>query len=106
MKTSKIFMYPTYNLFSCLIHASDIKHAFAPFFPRYLRCRSEMLQAISQMVDSCRSLRTSPPPAIASTQAKQSHDDLQRCGRISQVDKQTSVLFPYLFSTVDRRIPN
>ena len=52
---------------------------------RYLHCRSEMLQAISQLVHSCRSLRTSPPPAIAGTQAKLLHDDLQRCGRISQV---------------------
>merc|ERR1712226_1409806 len=37
------------------------------------------------MVVSSNTLRTSPPPAIASTQAKQSHDDLQRCGRITSL---------------------
>lgn len=70
------------------INASTTQTQTQEFQSEYLRCRSEMLQSISQMVDSCRSLRTSPPPAIASTQAKQSHDDLQRCGRISQLLRQ------------------
>ncbi|TRY73744.1 hypothetical protein TCAL_00974 [Tigriopus californicus] len=51
----------------------------------YLKCRSEMLQALGQLLFSCHSLRAAPPPAIASSQAKQSHDDLQRCGRITQL---------------------
>jgi len=44
-----------------------------------------MIQTICQMVDSCRSIKTCPPSAIATAQAKQSHDDLQRSGRISHV---------------------
>jgi hypothetical protein len=44
-----------------------------------------MLQTLLQLVLSCHSLRTSPPPAIANTLAKQSHDELQRCGRIAQL---------------------
>ncbi len=54
----------------------------------YLKCRSEMLQALSQLAFACNSLRTSPPPAIASAQANQTHDDLQRCGRISHLLRQ------------------
>ena len=37
----------------------------------YLKCRSEMLHSLSQLAFACNSLRTSPPPAIASAQAKQ-----------------------------------
>jgi len=43
------------------------------------------LQALSQLVYTCHSLRTSPPPAIASSQAKASSDDLQRCGRVTSL---------------------
>ena len=60
---------------SCFAHTN--------FQLEYLKCRAEYLSALRQMVVSSNSLRTSPPPAIASTQAKQSHDDLQRCGRIT-----------------------
>lgn len=48
-----------------------------------MKCRSELVQVVVQTLVSCNSLRTSPPPAIASSQAKQTHDDLQRCGRIT-----------------------
>jgi hypothetical protein len=51
-----------------------------------MRKPKNVLKCLNEMVHSCRSLRTSPPPAIAGTQAKQLHDDLQRCGRISQVN--------------------
>ena len=37
----------------------------------YLKCRSQMLHSLSQLAFACNSLRTSPPPAIASAQAKQ-----------------------------------
>jgi hypothetical protein len=47
-----------------------------------------MLRSLSQLTFACNSLRTSPPPAIASAQAKQAHDDLQRCGRITQLLRQ------------------
>ena len=62
---------------------SPSSFAHANFQLEYLKCRTEYLSALHQMVVSSNSLRTSPPPAIASTQAKQSHDDLQRCGRIT-----------------------
>ena len=38
---------------------------------------------MSQIVYTCHSLRTSPPPAIATTQAKSMGDDLQKCGRVT-----------------------
>ena len=47
-----------------------------------------MLCSLSQLVSSCNSLRTSPPPAIAAAQAKQAHDDLQRCGRVTYLLRQ------------------
>ena len=69
---------------------------------RYLKCRSAMLCCLSQLVSSCNSLRTSPPPAIAATQAKQAHDELQRCGRITYVIRQSVKSFQevkFLFFT-------
>lgn len=65
------------------IRASTTPSRNQEFQAEYLRCRSELLQALSQIVYSCHSLRTSPPPAIASSQAKASADDLQRCGRVT-----------------------
>ncbi len=48
----------------------------------FLRCRSDFLQILAQIVYTCHSLRTAPPPAIASSQAKALSDDLQRCGHV------------------------
>lgn len=66
---------------------SSIRAASTPsrsqdFQVEYLKCRSDFLQALSQLVFTCHSLRTSPPPAISS-QAKASGDDLARCGRVT-----------------------
>ena len=67
------------------LNAATTQNKSQDFQIQYLKCRAEMLQALVQLVDTCRSLRTSPPPAIAVTQAKQMHDDLQRCGRITHL---------------------
>ncbi len=48
-----------------------------------------MLEALSQLLLYCNSLRTSPPPAVAGAQAKQTKDDLQRCGRITGLLRQS-----------------
>ncbi|NXD68461.1 INT7 protein, partial [Eolophus roseicapillus] len=49
----------------------------------FVKLRIDLLQAFSQLVCTCNSLKTSPPPAIATTIAMTSGNDLQRCGRIS-----------------------
>ncbi|XP_018599004.2 integrator complex subunit 7 [Scleropages formosus] len=49
----------------------------------YVKLRIDMLQALSQLICTCNSLKTSPPPAIATTIALASGNELQRCGRIS-----------------------
>ena len=71
------------NLKASATPQSPSSSAHTNFQLEYLKCRTEYLSALRQMVVSSNSLRTSPPPAIASTQAKQSHDDLQRCGRVT-----------------------
>ncbi|XP_030637805.1 integrator complex subunit 7 [Chanos chanos] len=49
----------------------------------YVKLRIDTLQAMSQLLCTCNSLKTSPPPAIATTMASSSGNELQRCGRIS-----------------------
>ncbi|XP_015670142.1 integrator complex subunit 7 [Protobothrops mucrosquamatus] len=49
----------------------------------FVKLRIDFLQAFSQLICTCNSLKTSPPPAIATTIAMTSGSDLQRCGRIS-----------------------
>uniref|UniRef100_A0A3B5AB75 Integrator complex subunit 7 n=1 Tax=Stegastes partitus TaxID=144197 RepID=A0A3B5AB75_9TELE len=49
----------------------------------FIKLRIDTLQALSQLICTCNSLKTSPPPAIATTIALTSGNDLQRCGRIS-----------------------
>ncbi|XP_077194756.1 integrator complex subunit 7 isoform X2 [Paroedura picta] len=49
----------------------------------FVKLRIDLLQAFSQLMCTCNSLKTSPPPAIATTIAMTSGSDLQRCGRIS-----------------------
>ncbi|CAJ1076974.1 integrator complex subunit 7 [Xyrichtys novacula] len=49
----------------------------------FIKLRIDTLQALSQLICTCNSLKTSPPPAIAATIAHTSGNDLQRCGRIS-----------------------
>ncbi|ETE68294.1 Integrator complex subunit 7, partial [Ophiophagus hannah] len=46
----------------------------------FVKLRIDLLQAFSQLICTCNSLKTSPPPAIATTIAMTSGNDLQRCG--------------------------
>uniref|UniRef100_A0A3Q3LV87 Integrator complex subunit 7 n=1 Tax=Labrus bergylta TaxID=56723 RepID=A0A3Q3LV87_9LABR len=48
----------------------------------FIKLRIDTLQALSQLICTCNSLKTSPPPAIATTVGL-AGNDLQRCGRIS-----------------------
>ena len=73
------------NLKASATPQSSASSSHINFQLEYLKCRTEYLSTLRQMVVSSNTLRTSPPPAIASTQAKQSHDDLQRCGRITSL---------------------
>lgn len=65
-----------------------LQAASTPLSPLTFQCefvklRIDTLQALSQLICTCNSLKTSPPPAIATTIALSSGSDLQRCGRIS-----------------------
>uniref|UniRef100_A0A8C5HQY6 Integrator complex subunit 7 n=1 Tax=Gouania willdenowi TaxID=441366 RepID=A0A8C5HQY6_GOUWI len=50
---------------------------------QFIKLRIDTLQALSHLICTCNSLKTSPPPAIATTIALTSGNDLQRCGRIA-----------------------
>ncbi|KAI2651744.1 Integrator complex subunit 7 [Labeo rohita] len=67
---------------------ASLTAASTPLSPLTFQCefvklRIDTLQALSQLICTCNSLKTSPPPAIATTIALSSGSDLQRCGRIS-----------------------
>uniref|UniRef100_A0A667Y3N1 Integrator complex subunit 7 n=1 Tax=Myripristis murdjan TaxID=586833 RepID=A0A667Y3N1_9TELE len=67
---------------------ASLTAASTPLSPLTFQCefvklRIDTLQALSQLICTCNSLKTSPPPAIATTIALTSGNDLQRCGRIS-----------------------
>ncbi|XP_029449109.1 integrator complex subunit 7 isoform X1 [Rhinatrema bivittatum] len=62
----------------------------------FVKLRIDLLQAFSQLICTCNSLKTSPPPAIATTIAMTSGNDLQRCGRISNQMKQSMEEFESL----------
>ncbi|XP_069464627.1 integrator complex subunit 7 isoform X2 [Ambystoma mexicanum] len=49
----------------------------------FVKLRIDLLQAFAQLICTCNSLKTSPPPAIATTIAMTSGSELQKCGRIS-----------------------
>ncbi|XP_014602244.1 PREDICTED: integrator complex subunit 7 isoform X2 [Polistes canadensis] len=53
------------------------------FASEYAKLRCEFLQAAIQLLHSCRSLCTAPPPAIACTVVLATKDDLQRYGRVT-----------------------
>lgn len=61
----------------------------------FVKLRIDLLQAFSQLICTCNSLKTSPPPAIATTIAMTLGNDLQRCGRISN-----QVCLNFIFSAV------
>ncbi|KAM4601317.1 integrator complex subunit 7 [Polymixia lowei] len=67
---------------------ASLTAASTPLSPLTFQCefvklRIDTLQALSQLICTCNSLKTSPPPAIATTVALTSGNELQRCGRIS-----------------------
>ncbi|KAM8950310.1 integrator complex subunit 7 isoform 4-T4 [Lycaon pictus] len=64
----------------------------------FVKLRIDLLQAFSQLICTCNSLKTSPPPAIATTIAMTLGSDLQRCGRISNQMKQSMEEFRSLAS--------
>nr|XP_021481835.1 integrator complex subunit 7 isoform X3 [Meriones unguiculatus] len=64
----------------------------------FVKLRIDLLQAFSQLICTCNSLKTSPPPAIATTIAMTLGNDLQRCGRISNQMKQSMDEFRSLAS--------
>ncbi|KAM6218348.1 integrator complex subunit 7 [Rhynchocyon petersi] len=64
----------------------------------FVKLRIDLLQAFSQLICACNSLKTSPPPAIATTIAMTLGNDLQRCGRISNQMKQSMEEFRSLAS--------
>ncbi|XP_049612413.1 integrator complex subunit 7 [Syngnathus scovelli] len=49
----------------------------------FIKLRIDNLQALSQLICTCNSLKTSPPPAVATSLALSTGHDLQSCGRIS-----------------------
>ncbi|XP_043278908.1 integrator complex subunit 7 [Venturia canescens] len=53
------------------------------FASEYAKLRCEFLQALGQLLHSCRSLCTSPPPAIAHSIVLSTKDDFQRYGRVT-----------------------
>ncbi|XP_072310167.1 integrator complex subunit 7 [Eucyclogobius newberryi] len=67
---------------------ASLTAASTPLSPLSFQCdlmklRMDTVQALSQLLCTCNSLKTSPPPAIATTVALTSGNELQRCGRIS-----------------------
>lgn len=64
----------------------------------FVKLRIDLLQAFSQLICTCNSLKTSPPPAIATTIAMTLGNELQRCGRISNQMKQSMEEFRSLAS--------
>uniref|UniRef100_A0A8D2DCB6 Integrator complex subunit 7 n=1 Tax=Sciurus vulgaris TaxID=55149 RepID=A0A8D2DCB6_SCIVU len=64
----------------------------------FVKLRIDLLQAFSQLICTCNSLKTSPPPAIATTIAMTLGNDLQRCGRISNQMKQSMEEFRSLLA--------
>lgn len=81
---SYMFLTQTINLLFLFVFQA----ASTPLNPLSFQCgfvklRIDLLQAFSQLICTCNSLKTSPPPAIATTIAMTSGNDLQRCGRIS-----------------------
>lgn len=71
--------------FKCCV---SIKAASTPvqslmFQAEYMRLRCEMLTCMAQLVATCNSFCTAPPPAIAAAIVQATRDDLQRFGHIT-----------------------
>ena len=70
-------------LINLFLQAASTPLSPLTFQCEFIKLRIDTLQALSQLICTCNSLKTSPPPAIATTIAITSGNDLQRCGRIS-----------------------
>ncbi|KAL1464671.1 hypothetical protein WDU94_004298 [Cyamophila willieti] len=68
----------------------------------YVNLRCELLQAVSRLLATCNSLCTTPPPAIASTVAQTTRDDLHRFGHITTQLRKRSLEFHALIECYDR----
>ncbi|XP_017311439.1 integrator complex subunit 7 isoform X2 [Ictalurus punctatus] len=82
---------------------TSLTAASTPLSPLTFQCefvklRIDTLQALAQLICTCNSLKTSPPPAIAASMALSSGSELQRCGRISQQMKLSTDEFRSLAS--------
>uniref|UniRef100_A0A6A7FUC8 Integrator complex subunit 7 n=2 Tax=Hirondellea gigas TaxID=1518452 RepID=A0A6A7FUC8_9CRUS len=54
------------------------------FVQEYTRLRAASLTCHSQLITTCQSMRTSPPPAIAASQVAAMRDEMVRCCRLLQ----------------------
>lgn len=79
--------------FKCFFQAASTPTNPLTFQCEFVKLRIDMLQAFSQLICTCNSLKTSPPPAIATAIAMASGNDLQRCGRITN---QVCICLPYV----------
>uniref|UniRef100_A0A8D8XVY1 Integrator complex subunit 7 n=1 Tax=Cacopsylla melanoneura TaxID=428564 RepID=A0A8D8XVY1_9HEMI len=68
----------------------------------YVNLRCELLQDVSRLLATCNSLCTTPPPAIASTVAQTTRDDLHRFGHITTQLRKRSLEFHALIESYDR----
>ncbi|XP_073994843.1 integrator complex subunit 7 [Rhodnius prolixus] len=72
-----------YNTAISSLKAGSNPGSSLSFQCEYSSLRCELLQCFSQLIASCNSLCSSPPPAIATTIMSSTRDDLQRCGHIT-----------------------
>ncbi|KAL5009066.1 hypothetical protein ScPMuIL_014647 [Solemya velum] len=66
-----------------------LKAATTPSFPlqfqeQYISLRAEVLQVHSQLIQTCNTFRTCPPPAIAAALSMTNGQEISRCGQIVQ----------------------
>lgn len=66
-----------------MFQAASTSSQSLSFQAEYMRLRCEMLQCLAQLVATCKSFCTAPPPAIAATIVQTTRDDLQRFGNIT-----------------------
>ncbi|KAF2367660.1 Armadillo-type fold [Trinorchestia longiramus] len=74
------------NLYSALANFKACSTVQQPlvFVQHYTRLRAATLTCHSQLVTTCQSMRTSPPPAIATSQVAAMRDEMVRCCRLVQ----------------------
>ncbi|XP_006818833.1 integrator complex subunit 7-like [Saccoglossus kowalevskii] len=80
---------------------ATLKAAVTPPYPldfqcRYVKLRTQMLTLHCQLLLGCQTIKTCPPPAIASTVALATGQDLQNCGRLASQMQQCYISFQSL----------